>query len=214
MRLGADRSADDAALRALAMALGDLRSTFEPGRLLAGMPHELRWTELGETLDRAYTAAVAAGFSPGDVLGLLRALDLMTTRAARPTRLGAVHAYVARLRARARTAMARLLVGGTGAAAAPDPLSYGAGMFDPLPERLPCIGGPFDGEGVGGWRHARDTCEVFRPFVPRPMRAGRPGLRTQAAWASDMAQGRPVAGVHLGSYRLDFAAGEAIWVPA
>jgi hypothetical protein len=85
---------------------------------------------------------------------------------------------------------------------------------NPEPERLRCVGGPFDGEGVGSWQHANDNYEVFLGREPTCVRSGRPAPRTHGAWASDLRdQGAP-GDVHLGYDRLDFTAGHATWVPA
>ena len=222
MRLGAGGPAHHAALRALSTALGDLCSTAQPDRLRAGTPQARRWTQLRDALDRVYTAARAVGLAPGDVLRLLRVLDLTTNAPVRPGHVGAVHACLARLRARARTALARARLAERQPVRAPDRRSYGAGLFHllptQLPTQLPCIGGPLDGDAVGGWQHGRDCYHVFLlDELPRT-RSDHTAPRTRGVWASEWAsqwqREQAPGAVHLGSYRLNFDVREAIWVPA
>jgi hypothetical protein len=75
------------------------------------------------------------------------------------------------------------------------------------------MGGPFDGEGIGGWRYEHDTYEVFLRYEPARVHGGRPLRRTHGAWASDLRERRAAGDVHLGSDRLDFPVGQATWVP-
>lgn len=87
-------------------------------------------------------------------------------------------------------------------------------MPDAEPELLPCVGGPFDGEVVGGWQHPYDTFEVHQRVDATQAPSARPRGRTTSAWASDLRRRPHPAGAHLGFYRLDHTAGQATWVPA
>jgi hypothetical protein len=82
-----------------------------------------------------------------------------------------------------------------------------------------------DGDELLNWQRPDDTTEVYenaamrRPLNPRAAallgiaNLGSTAPRIWAMWASDMHDGPPAGGQRLGHYRLDLAAGEAVWVP-